>query len=88
MDSTLRRRDFLKGAALAGAALPAGLAWAAAPKDKKLTLADTIPTRVFGKTGITLPILGYGGAALGFQEGHPCSCATRDMGNTFDRAHG
>ncbi|NQT86359.1 aldo/keto reductase [bacterium] len=59
----MRRRDFLKSAALA-AALPAGLAYAVAPTDKKLTLSSAIPTRVLGKTGIELPTLGYGGAAL------------------------
>ena len=61
----LRRREFLKHAAHAAAAgLAGGAVSAAVPKDKKLTLADTIPARVFGKTGVRLPILGYGGAAL------------------------
>ncbi|HUU90685.1 MAG TPA: aldo/keto reductase [Phycisphaerae bacterium] len=63
MKDTLRRREFLKSAAVA-AAIPAGMASAAVPKDKTLTLAHTIPARVFGKTGVKLPILAYGGAAL------------------------
>jgi len=62
----LPRREFLKHTALAAAAagLAAGAASAAVPKEKKIDLADTIPTRVLGKTGVKLPILGYGGAAL------------------------
>ncbi len=63
MNRRLDRREFLKSAALA-AAVPAGLASGAMPRDKTLTLANTISTRVFGKTGVKLPILGYGGAAL------------------------
>jgi len=73
MDHSLRRRDFLKSAALAAAAVPAGTASATVPKDKKLTLADTIPTRVFGKTGVKLPVLSYGGAALPKRWGNPLS---------------
>ncbi len=77
MKHTLRRRDFLKSAALAAAALPAGAASAAVPKDKKLKLADTIPARVFGKTGVKLPILGYGGAALPKKWHNPLSLEDR-----------
>ncbi len=54
MHPNIRRREFLKTAA-ALAALPAGVSAAA---DK------TLPIRVFGKTGLRLPILAYGGAAL------------------------
>ena len=54
MTDGLGRRQFLKAAAVA-AAVPAGVAPAA---DK------TVPVRVFGKTGLRLPVLAYGGAAL------------------------
>ena len=66
MDNELARREFLKKAAQAAAAASASasIASAAIPKDKTLTLTDTIPARVFGKTGVKLPVLGYGGAAL------------------------
>lgn len=73
MNDQLRRRDFLKGAALAASTLPAGLSSAAAPKDKKLTLAGAIPTRVFGKMGVKLPVLSYGGAALPKKWHNPLS---------------
>jgi len=39
--------------------------------------ADAIPTRVFGKTGVKLPILGYGGAALPKMWGNPLSLEDR-----------
>ena len=71
----LPRREFLKRAAqgAAAAGLAAGAASAALPKDETLTLADTIPARVFGKTGVKLPVLGYGGAALPERWGWPLS---------------
>ena len=53
MNEGLGRREFLKAAAVA-AAVPA----VAVAADK------TVPIRVFGKTGLRLPILAYGGAAL------------------------
>ena len=75
----LRRRDFLKrtGQAAVAAGLAAGVAAAAAPKDKKLKLADTIPARAFGKTGVKLPALGYGGAGLPKVWGNPLSLEDR-----------
>jgi len=74
----LARREFLKRTAHAAAfAGIAGVASAAVPKDKKITLADTIPARAFGKTGEKLPILGYGGAALPKKWGNPLSLEDR-----------
>lgn len=74
----LSRREFLKHTAHAAAAgLAAGTASAAVPKDRKLALADTIPTRVFGRTGAKLPVLGYGGAALPKQWANPLSLEDR-----------
>ena len=62
----LGRREFLKKATQAAAtvAVSAGMASAAAPEEKKSAPADAIPSRLLGKTGLKLPILGYGGAAL------------------------
>ena len=77
MNDQLRRRDFLKSAIAAAAAIPAGLASAAAPGDKKLTLSNAIPTRVFGRTGVELPILSYGGAALPKKWHNPLSYEDR-----------
>lgn len=57
------RRDFIKAAA----ALPA-LALAA-PEQR----TGEIPMRTLGKTGLKLPILGYGGAALPTKWGNPLS---------------
>ncbi|MBE3096596.1 MAG: aldo/keto reductase [Planctomycetes bacterium] len=75
----LRRREFLKKAAqaAAAAAVSTGAAHGAVPKEKKIDLADTIPTRAFGKTGVKLPILGYGGAALPKTWANPLSLEER-----------
>jgi predicted aldo/keto reductase-like oxidoreductase len=66
MTERLGRRDFLKRAAQAAATcgISAGVASGAVPKDKRIALSDSIPTRTLGRTGVKLPILGYGGAAL------------------------
>jgi predicted aldo/keto reductase-like oxidoreductase len=50
-----------------------GIASGAVPKQKKVDAGDTIPTRVLGKTGVKLPILGYGGAGLVKVWGSPLS---------------
>ena len=75
----LPRRELLKRAACAAAAaaVSPSVAAAAVPKNKKIKLADTIPTRAFGKTGHKLPILGYGGAALPKKWGNPLSLEDR-----------
>jgi len=72
------RREFLKRAAHAAAVAGiAGAAAAAGPKDRKITLADRIPARTLGKTGVKLPVLGYGGAALPKKWGNPLSLEDR-----------
>ena len=75
MRNRLRRREFIKTAAQAAAAggICAGVASAAAPNDKKISLSGAIPSRVLGKTGVELPMLGYGGAALPTKWGNPLS---------------
>jgi predicted aldo/keto reductase-like oxidoreductase len=75
----LDRREFLKRATQAAAtvAVAAGMASAAAPKDKKRDPADALPSRVLGKTGVKLPMLGYGGAALPKVWGNPLSSEAR-----------
>jgi len=77
--SQLPRREFLKhtARAAAAAALAAGTASAAVPKGKRIGLTDTMSTRVLGKTGVKLPILGYGGAALPKAWGNPLSTEDR-----------
>lgn len=71
----LGRRDFLKQATQVAAtvAVSTGVAAAATPQEKKRELAETMPTRSLGKTGLKLPILGYGGAALPVKWGNPLS---------------
>src|SRR5512144_1459648 len=57
------RRDFVKTVGLAGLAVAgAGVsgAMASGPPEPP-TPADTMPTRVFGKTGVNVPILNLGG---------------------------
>ena len=78
-DHELGRRDFLRRAtqtAVAGAVSTA-IASAAVPKNKTIPLAKTIPTRVLGKTGVKLPMLGLGGAALVKAAGNPLSVEDR-----------
>ncbi|HEY4313191.1 MAG TPA: aldo/keto reductase [Pirellulales bacterium] len=62
------RRDFLKSGLIAAAgtaALGQRLATAAAPAEKSIELTEAkLPSRKFGKTGHTLPILGMGGSAM------------------------
>ena len=62
----LGRRVFLKKATQTAAALTlsTGLPTPAATEDKPAEATDTIPRRVLGSTGLSLPMLGYGGAAL------------------------
>ena len=67
-ENGFERRDFLKTSLLAAAgttALGQRMAAAAAPAEKAIAIgAATLPTRKFGKTGHTLPILGMGGSAM------------------------
>ena len=85
-NDALDRRDFIKkgaretAAAAAAAAVlstSAGRVDGAAPKDKKISLTDALPTRVLGKTKVELPILGYGGAALPKKWGNTLSTGDR-----------
>jgi predicted aldo/keto reductase-like oxidoreductase len=75
----LGRRDFIKKATQVAAVSTTlgGTASAKAPEQKTLKLAETIPTRVLGKTGVKLPVLGYGGAALIKGAGNPLSWEDR-----------
>ncbi len=79
MKDRLGRREFLKKAALSAVAVavPGAVASGAVPKDKRIALADTILTRTLGKTGVKLPVLGYGGAGLPKVWGNPLSHADR-----------
>ena len=63
---SLGRREFLKQSAQAAAALAVsvGMASAAESAESGRGSAGAIPTTTLGKTGLKLPILGYGGAAL------------------------
>jgi len=74
-DNGFERRDFLKtgilaaaGSAVAaagGAVVGPSIVAAAAPAEKTIAPSTgKIPTRKFGKTGHTLPILGMGGSAM------------------------
>jgi len=79
LTNPVSRRDFLKRASqvAAVAAVPGRLAAAGAPRDSSTASADAIPTRAFGKTGVKLPILGYGGAGLPKVWGNPLSTEDR-----------
>jgi len=78
-NNELGRREFLKRAAktaVIGVAAT-NLAGGAVPNDKQIKLTDKIPSRVLGKTGAELPVLGYGGAALQKIAGNPLSVENR-----------
>lgn len=67
----LKRRKFLKKTAQALAALTAC---------ERMTAEESsgeIPIRTLGRTGLTLPILGYGGAALAKAGLNPLPCEDR-----------
>jgi uncharacterized protein len=76
---TLARREFLKRATQAAAtvALCPGMTSAAAGTATPDQSAGTISTRTLGKTGVKLPILGFGGAALPKAWGNPLSYEDR-----------
>ncbi|MHC5034963.1 MAG: aldo/keto reductase [Planctomycetota bacterium] len=78
-DGELGRREFLKKAAqaAAAAALTAGVASGATSEERQIGLGDTLPSRVLGKTGVRLPILGYGGGVLPKEWGNPLSLEDR-----------
>lgn len=84
MNQEFDRRDFIKKgvqttAAAAVTALSANVVQGAVPtdKNKKITFTDALPTRKLGKTGVELPILGYGGAALPKKWGNTPSTEDR-----------
>jgi predicted aldo/keto reductase-like oxidoreductase len=63
---TLGRREFVKRVAQTAALVAAGEAItpASGRGETPVQSSGTIPTRTLGKTGLRLPMLGYGGAAL------------------------
>jgi len=79
----LDRREFMKrgahatASAAAAAMLSTSSAHGAVPDGKKITFTDAMPARVLGKTGVKLPILGYGGAALPKKWGNSLSTGER-----------
>lgn len=75
----IKRREFLKRAAqTAGVGvLAANVTGGAVPENKRIKRADEILSRVLGKTGVELPILGYGGAALPAKWGNTLSTEDR-----------
>jgi len=63
----MNRREFVKKGlqvAAGAAALSSGIAQASLPKDRKISVPGSMPTREFGNTGYTLPILGFGGCGI------------------------
>lgn len=63
----LDRRSFLKSG-LTATAVVAAMGHAggssAAPAEKSISVSTGLPTRRFGRTGYTLPVLGHGGSAI------------------------
>jgi predicted aldo/keto reductase-like oxidoreductase len=65
MSQRVGRREFLKRTTQAAAAtVLAGGVFSSEAQEKSADAANGIPVRTLGKTGLKLPILGYGGAAL------------------------
>jgi predicted aldo/keto reductase-like oxidoreductase len=83
------RRDFLKTATqtVASVAVGDGLVPAVARAAPTTPSPGTLPVRTLGKTGLKLPILGYGGAALPQAWRNPLSYENRVKGvrYAFDR---
>ena len=82
VNQELDRRDFMKKGAQATAAAAATVlgtnaVQGAGPDDKKITFTDALPARKLGKTGVELPVLGYGGAALPKKSGNTLSTEDR-----------
>jgi len=75
LNNELGRREFLRKVTqtVAAAALSTGVASAAVPKNKTIELTEGVPTRIFGRTAVKLPILAYGGAALPVYWGNTLS---------------
>ena len=71
----LGRREFLKTATQAATtvAVCQGLTTTTAGTETPGRSSGTIPTRTLGRTGLKLPILGYGGAALPKRWANPLS---------------
>ena len=76
---TFGRREFLARAAhvAAAVAVSAGLTSDATPAAPGQETANALPTRTLGRTGMRLPVLGYGGAALPTAWMNPLSHADR-----------
>jgi len=74
-NSTIGRREFLKAATQVAATVAAcqGLTTTTAGAETPGRSSGSIPTRTLGKTGLRLPILGYGGAALPKRWANPLS---------------
>ena len=80
-DGEVDRREFLKDAAKAAAGIAAvgSIASTADANSEALAseAANVIASRAFGKTGLKLPVLGFGGAALPTVWGNPLSTEKR-----------
>jgi uncharacterized protein len=65
-NKSIGRREFLRQALQAATAVvvSTGMASAAESAERSREPAGAIPTTTLGKTGLKLPVLGYGGAAL------------------------
>lgn len=82
MNQELDRRDFMKKGVQATTAVTATVLGAntvqgAGPDGKRSAVTDALPNRKLGKTGVELPLLGYGGAALQKQYGNVLSTEDR-----------
>lgn len=89
MGNEIGRREFLRKAtqAAAAVAVSSGIGCGDASKERDVEPAPNIPTRVLGKTGLRLPILGCGGAGLVKMWGSPLSMKDRVklVRYTYDR---
>ena len=86
----VNRRELLRtGLQLTAAAAVggAGVGCATAPKSKKIPVTGSMPTRVFGKTRIELPVLAFGGAQVARWGGRaqPMKTRVRLVRHAYDK---
>lgn len=62
------RREFLATSAVAAAGMATCAVFGAQPKEPAVAASSTLEKRPFGKTGMMVTVLGFGGAEIGYEK--------------------